>query len=486
VAARSIQQNGGEMAKLTFLGAAGCVTGSKYLVEAAGKRLLVDCGLFQGTSELKDRNWKPLPVDPKTIDYLVLTHAHLDHTGWLPVLVKAGYHGPIFANPATIELTTILLKDSAHLQEEDTLHAQKGNYSRHANPEPLYTTEDVDPVLKLMKAMPRSGGFDIVTGGREAADTPEFHMDSYDAGHILGSSSLVLTITEGGKKTVVIFSGDIGRYEQPILNDPATPAAKADALICESTYGDREHETGDPAEMLAGIVNRVAKRGGSIVIPAFAIGRTQTFMYYLRQLEDQQRIPRLPVYVDSPMALSATDLYLKHREDHDLEYSRLENAEKGDPLSVHEFHLTRSVEESKAINDVKTPCIIISASGMVTGGRVLHHLAQRLPDARNAVILAGFQAEGTRGRALQEGAKVLHLFGQTVAVNAEIVEMGQFSAHAGKSELLRWLAALPAPPKQTYLTHGEPAAAQSLQQAIQEKFHWKAAVAKYLDTVDLG
>jgi len=473
------------MAKLTFLGAAGCVTGSKYLVEAAGKRLLVDCGLFQGTSELKDRNWKPLPVDPKTIDYLVLTHAHLDHTGWLPVLVKAGYRGPIFANPATIELTTILLKDSAHLQEEDTLHAQKGNYSRHANPEPLYTTADVDPVLKLMKAMPRSGGFDIVTGGREAADSPEFHLDSYDAGHILGSSSLVLTITEGGK-TVVIFSGDVGRYDQPILNDPTTPAAKADALICESTYGDREHETGDPAEMLAGIVNRVVKRGGSIVIPAFAIGRTQTFMYYLRQLEDQQRIPRLPVYVDSPMALSATDLYLKHREDHDLEYSRLENAEKGDPLDVHEFHLTRSVEESKAINDVKTPCIIISASGMVTGGRVLHHLAQRLPDARNAVILAGFQAEGTRGRALQEGAKVLQLFGQTVAVNAEIVEMGQFSAHAGKSELLRWLAALPAPPKQTYLTHGEPAAAQSLQQAIQDKFHWKAAVAKYLDTVDLG
>jgi len=222
------------------------------------------------------------------------------------------------------------------------------------------------------------------------------------------------------------------------------------------------------------------------VIPAFAIGRTQTFMYYLRQLEDQQRIPRLPVYVDSPMALSATDLYLKHREDHDLEFSQEESGGKGDPLNVHEFHLTRSVEESKAINNVKTPCIIISASGMVSGGRVLHHLAQRLPDPRNAVILAGFQAEGTRGRALQEGAKVLHLFGQTVPVCAEIVEMGQFSAHAGKSELLRWLTALPSPPKQTYLTHGEPAAAQSLQQAIQEKFHWKAAVARYMDTVDLG
>jgi metallo-beta-lactamase family protein len=335
----------------------------------------------------------------------------------------------------------------------------------------------VDPVLKLLKPMPRSGSFDI---------SPEFHVTSYDAGHILGSSSLELIINENGKKIVVVFSGDVGRYDQPILKDPVTPPSKADVLLCESTYGDREHAEGDAAELLAGVVNRVAKRGGSIVIPAFAIGRTQTFMYYLRQLEDQQRIPRLPVFVDSPMALSATDLYLKYKEDHDLEYSREDSDGKGDPLDVHEFHLTRSVEESKAINNVKTPCIIISASGMVSGGRVLHHLAQRLPDARNAVILAGFQAVGTRGRALQEGAKMLSLFGQQVPVCAEIVEMGQFSAHAGKSELLRWLSGLPTPPKQTYLTHGEPQAAQSLQASIQEKFTWKAAVARYLDTVDLG
>ncbi|MGC2889276.1 MAG: MBL fold metallo-hydrolase [Candidatus Acidiferrum sp.] len=465
------------MAKLTFFGAAGCVTGSKYLVEAAGKRLLVDCGLFQGTNELKERNWKPLPIDPSSINYALLTHAHLDHTGWLPVLVKAGFRGPIFANPATIDLTEILLKDSAHLQQEETENAQRNKWSRHPNPVALYGPDDVDPVLKLLKPMPRSGSFDI---------SPEFHVTSYDAGHILGSSSLELTITEGGKKIVVVFSGDIGRYDQPILKDPTTPPSKADVLLCESTYGDREHAPGDPAELLAGIVNRVAKRGGSIVIPAFAIGRTQTFMYYLRQLEDQQRIPRLPVYVDSPMALSATDLYLKYKEDHDLDYLREESGGKGDPLDVHEFHLTRSVEDSKAINNVKTPCIIVSASGMISGGRVLHHLAQRLPDARNAVILAGFQAVGTRGRALQEGAKVLHLFGQAVPVCAEILEMGQFSAHAGKSELLRWLTALPAPPKQTYLTHGEPEAAQNLQGAIQDKFKWKAAVARYLDTVDLG
>ena len=465
------------MAKLTFLGAAGCVTGSKYLVEAAGKRLLVDCGLFQGTNELKDRNWKPLPVDPKTIDYTVLTHAHLDHTGWLPVLVRDGYRGPIFANPATIQLTEILLKDSAHLQEEETERAKLKKYSSHPEPRSLYTREDVDPVLKQLKAMPRSGGFDI---------SSEFHVASFDAGHILGSSSLELTINESGKRIVVVFSGDIGRYAQPILKEPTTPQSNADVLLCESTYGDREHQDGDPAELLAQVVNRVVKRGGSIVIPAFAIGRTQTFMYYLRQLEDQQRIPRIPVYVDSPMAVSATDLYMKHKEDHDLEFVREEGSDgKGDPLNVHEFHLTRSVEESKAINNVKAPCIIISASGMVTGGRVLHHMVQRLPDARNAVILGGFQAEGTRGRALQEGAKTLNLFGQAVPVCAEIVEMGQFSAHAGKSELLRWLTALPAPPKQSYLTHGEPQAAQALQTAIQEKFKWKAAVARYLDTVPL-
>src|SRR5271165_655885 len=464
------------MAKLTFLGAAGCVTGSKYLVEAAGKKLLVDCGLFQGTDDLKERNWNPLPVDLNTISYAILTHAHLDHTGWLPVLVRDGFRKPIFANPATIELAELLLKDSGHLQEEETKDAIEHKWSKHPHPKALYTSEDVDPVLRLMKPMPRNGGFDI---------SPEFHVESCDAGHILGSSSLELTITENGKKTVIVFSGDVGRYDQPILNDPVTPGTKQiDLLLCESTYGDREHEAGDPLQLLGDVVTRVVKRGGSIVIPAFAIGRTQTFMYYLRQLENLQRIPKVPVYVDSPMALSATDLYLKYKEDHDTQFARDEQ-NGGDPLSVHEFHLARSVEDSKQINNVKTPCIIISASGMVTGGRVLHHLAQRLGDARNCVILGGFQAEGTRGRALQEGAKMLSLFGQVVPVLAEIVEMGQFSAHAGKSELLRWLTGLQVPPKQVYLTHGEPAAAQSLQQAIVQNFKWKTAVARYLDTIEI-
>jgi len=465
------------MAKLTFLGAAGTVTGSKYLVEAAGKKLLLDCGIFQGSPELSERNFKPLSVDPKTIDYCVLTHAHLDHTGWLPCLTRDGYRGPIYANPATIDLATISLKDSAHLQEEDADRAQRGSkHSNAADRRPLYTSDDLTPLFPLMKPMPRKGPFQL---------SPEFHFESYDAGHILGSASFALTITENGKQTVVVFSGDIGRYNQPILNDPVTPP-HADVLLCESTYGDREHESGDAAALLADIVNRVAKRGGSIVIPAFAIGRTQTFMYILRQLEDEQRIPRLPVYVDSPMALSTTDLYVRYKDDHDTDFARLEADGKHDPLDVHEFHLTRTVEDSKAINNVRTPCIIISASGMITGGRVLHHLAQRLPDSKNAVILAGFQAEGTRGRALQEGAKILHLFGQAVPVNAEIITMGQFSAHAGKSELLRWLGGLQAPPKKTWLTHGEPAAAQALQAAIKEKYHWDVAVARYLDTVELG
>jgi metallo-beta-lactamase family protein len=464
------------MAKLTFLGAAGTVTGSKYLVEAAGKKLLVDCGIFQGSHDLEERNFKPLPVSPAAIDYCVLTHAHLDHCGWLPCLTRDGYKNKIYANPATIELTTLSLKDSGHLQEEDAERAKRNaKRSNAADIRPLYTTADVEPMLKQLAPMPRSGGFDI---------SPVFHLKSFDAGHILGSCSFQLTIREDGKNTTIVFSGDIGRYGQPILKDPTTPPS-GDYVICESTYGDREHPAGDPVQFLADTINRIVKRGGSIVIPAFAIGRTQTFMYFLRQLEDEQRIPKVPVYVDSPMALSATDFYVRHVEDHDLDMAKLDQSGSRDPLNVHEFHLTRSVDDSKKINEVKTPCIIISASGMVTGGRVLHHLAQRLPDPKNAVILAGFQAEGTRGRALQEGAKVMHLFGEAVPVNAEIIEMGQFSAHAGKSELLRWIGGLQAAPKKAWLTHGEPAAAQALQTAIKEKFRWDVAVARYLDAVEL-
>src|ERR1700676_169659 len=462
------------MAKLTFLGAAGTVTGSKYLVEAEGKRLLVDCGLFQGLKELRLRNWNALPDKPASFNWCVLTHAHLDHTGYLPRLVRDGFRGPIYADAATIELCNLLLPDSAHLQEEDSANAGRHDYSKHDPPLPLYTQADVEPVLNAFRVIPRSDPFAI---------SPQFTVRPHDAGHILGSSSLELTITEKGQKTVVLFSGDIGRYDQPILKDPEPPP-RCDVLLCESTYGDRDHPTDSEEDALADVVNRVAKRGGVIVMPAFAVGRTQTIMYIVRKLEDPNRIPRLPVFVDSPMAISITEMYLRHHEDHVLSYT---NEEKnGNPLDAHNVHYMRSVDDSKKINDVKTPAIIVSASGMATGGRVLNHIAQRAPDRRNVILLAGFQAEGTRGRSLEEGAKSLRIHGQDVPIAAEVINLRQFSAHAGQSELLRWLTGLPAPPRQTYMVHGEPVASAGLKVAVESKFGWRVTLPKYLQTVDLN
>jgi metallo-beta-lactamase family protein len=462
------------MATLTFLGAAGSVTGSKFLVEAEGKRLLVDCGLFQGLKELRQRNWNPLPIDPASIDWIVLTHAHLDHTGWLPRLVKQGFRHTIFANNSTMAMTEILLRDSAHLQEEDADNAARHGYSKHSLPLPLYGEADVAPVLQLLQEIPRIGPFTI---------SPQFAIRAYDAGHILGSTSLELTITENGKNIVVVFSGDIGRYDQPILNNPVTPP-RADYLLCESTYGDRPHPAESPLDSLAEIVNRAVHRRGVIVIPAFAVGRTQLLMYSLHLLDLQKRIPTIPVFIDSPMAIAMTDLYLKHHEDHSALFTREETS--GDPLNMRAVHLARDPAESKAINNVETPCIIISASGMATGGRVLHHLAQRLPDPRNIVLLPGFQAEGTRGRALLEGAKTVRIHGSDVPVRAEIVEMRQFSAHAGQDEILRWLKGFQAPPRETFLVHGEPPAATTLKALLETRLNWRVAIAKYLDTQTLS
>jgi metallo-beta-lactamase family protein len=464
------------MAKITFLGAAGTVTGSKYLVEAGGRRLLVDCGLFEGSKELKQRNWEPLPIDPATIDWVLLTHAHIDHTGYLPRLVRNGFRGPIYSNAATRELCALLLPDSAHLQEEDARFAAKKGYSSHAQPLPLYTVEESQAALALYREIPRADTFTI---------SPQFSVRPHDAGHILGSSWLDLTITENGKQTLVVFSGDLGRYDQPILNDPESPT-RADFLLCESTYGDRDHPAGSVPDELADIVNQTAKRGGAIVIPSFAIGRTQTLMFYLRQLEEQQRIPRLPTYVDSPMAINATDLYENHREDHDLEFTREETSGNHDPLNVHEVHMTRTVEDSKKINDVVSPCIIISASGMATGGRILHHLARRLPDSRSAVLLVGYQAEGSGGRALLEGAKFLKIHGEEIPVRARIVEIAQLSAHAGKSELLRWLSGFKAPPRQTFLVHGEPVALNALRDAVSAQFRWPVTIPAYRQSFDIA
>jgi metallo-beta-lactamase family protein len=464
------------MAKITFLGAAGTVTGSKYLIEAGGKRLLVDCGLFEGSKELKQRNWEPLPIDPATIDWVLLTHAHIDHTGYLPRLVRDGFRGPIYSNGATRELCALLLPDSAHLQEEDAQYAARKGYASHKSPLPLYTVAESQAALAQFREIPRAGAFTI---------GPQFSVRPHDAGHILGSSWLELTITENGKQTLAVFSGDLGRYDQAILKDPEPPT-RADFLLCESTYGDRDHPAGSVSDELADIINKTAQRGGAIVIPSFAVGRTQTLMYYLRQLEEEQRIPRLPTYVDSPMAINVTAIYENHHEDHDLEFTREEQQGNHDPLNCHEVHMTRAVEDSKKINDVVSPCIIISASGMATGGRILHHLARRLPDSRSAVLLVGYQAEGTGGRALQEGAKYLRIHGEEVPVRAQIIEIAQLSAHAGKSELLRWLSGFQAPPRQTFLVHGEPVALNALRDAVTSQFHWPVTIPAYQQSFDLS
>jgi metallo-beta-lactamase family protein len=311
---------------------------------------------------------------------------------------------------------------------------------------------------------------------------PEFSVRLLGAGHILGSSMVELTVTENGRRAVVLFSGDIGRYDQPILDDPAPPP-DADYVVCESTYGNREHPAGAPHDALDEVINRVAGRGGVLVIPAFAVGRTQTLLYVLRQLEDWQRIPSLPVYVDSPMAISATQLYSRHHEDHDLEFAREEKG--GDPLSCRRTVMARSREDSKRIMEVVEPCIILSASGMATGGRVLYHLARRAPDSRNAVLLPGFQAEGTRGRALIEGARTLRIHGQEVPVKAEVVVLNQFSAHADRREILRWLSAAPRPPREAFIVHGEPAAARALRSTIAEQLRWRATIPEYRQTFPL-
>ncbi len=462
------------MAKITFLGAAGTVTGSKYLIEAGGKRLLVDCGLFEGTKDLKQRNWDKLPIDPATIDWVLLTHAHIDHTGYLPRLVSSGFRGPIYSNAATRELCELLLPDSAHLEEEDAQYAAKKGYSSHKPPLPLYTVEDSQQALTRFREIPRADAFTI---------SPQFSVQPHDAGHILGSSWLELTVTENGKQFLAVFSGDLGRYGQPILKDPEPPN-RADFLLCESTYGDRDHPAGPVTDVLAAVINRVVKRGGAIVIPAFAVDRTQLVMYCLQVLEAQQLIPHLPVYVDSPMAINVTDLYVRHPEDYGPQFAREGQQGNRDPLNIREVHMTRAVEDSKKINDVVSPCIIVSASGMITGGRVLHHLARRLPDSRNAVLLVGYQAEGTRGRLLQDGAKYLSLFGEQVPVRAEVVDIGQLSAHAGKNELLRWLSGFTAPPRQTFLVHGEPVALNSLCDAVSQQLHWPVTIPAYLQSFD--
>lgn len=464
------------MATLQFLGAAGTVTGSKYLLEARGIRLLVDCGMFQGLKELRLRNWAPLPINPAAINWLLLTHAHIDHSGYLPRFVRDGFDGKIYATAATAALLDILLPDSARLQEEDAAYANRHHYSKHKPALPLYTEKDARAALKQVQGV---------------AYNEDVHLGKFitarfiPAGHILGSSFVSVEIAEPGRAPVkVLFSGDIGRYDEPILNDPA-PVDEADYLLIESTYGDRLHERTNPKDRLAEVINAAAERGGKIIIPAFAVGRTQLLLYYLRELEEEGRIPVLPVAVDSPMAAAATRLYARHTEDHDLEMLRLGEGRQN-ALATRQFNLVSGQAGSKALDARAGPAIIISASGMATGGRVLHHLARFLPDPASTIVLVGYQAIGTRGWRLQEGEKEIKIHGEFIPVRARIENIGNLSAHADWSEIMRWLGGFKRPPRTTFITHGEPEASAALRDRIVETLGWHTVIPTHEQIVELG
>jgi metallo-beta-lactamase family protein len=460
------------MASLTFLGAAGTVTGSKHLLDLGDHRVLVDCGLFQGLKELRLRNWAALPFDAASLDAVVLTHAHLDHCGYLPRLVAQGFKGRIFCTPGTKDLCTLILPDSAHIQEEDARRANRHGYSKHAPALPLYTSLDAARTLTRLQPVGYNRPVPIVPG---------VDVDFVNAGHLLGSAYARLHI--GGK--TMVFGGDLGRYGRPVLPDPS-PVAAADVLLVESTYGNRVHPPDDDGAALAAIINDGAMRGGKIIVPSFAVGRTEEVIYWLQRLEEQKRIPALPVYVDSPMAAGALQFYHERIDELDPD---LNHGEKGH-RQVCAFCTTRmtvvdTVEQSKAIMKSTGPAIIIAASGMATGGRVLHHLAATLPDRRNTVMFVGFQAAGTRGRLLCDGAKQIKMLGQMVSVAAKIERLDSMSAHADANEILRWLKGFTEPPKMTYIVHGEPVAAEALEKKIQDELKWPTHIAKHLERVEL-
>jgi metallo-beta-lactamase family protein len=464
--------------KLTFLGATQTVTGSKFLLETNDQRILLDCGMFQGPKDLRERNWEAPPVDPKSVDAVVLTHAHIDHTGYLPRFVAQGYKGPVYATPATVDLARILLPDAAHLQEEEARFRNKHQLSKHKPALPLYTLDDAAATLELLRSVPYRSMFPL-------SNSLSFEM--MPAGHILGSAFVLFREKDGTTEKTILFTGDIGRYDQPIIWDP-TEVKAADYLVLESTYGNRLHEdkNGKSAkQQLGDIVNRTAKRGGTILIPSFAVGRAQELLYILRELEVENQIPVLPVYVDSPMAVDAVAIFRKHIEEHDLEMTQLERAGSS-PLNTQRVQFARSVEESKAINDHRFPSIIISANGMATGGRILHHLVQRLPDERNSLVFVGFQAYGTRGRLLSEGARQIRIFGIDYPVRSEVHVIDGFSAHGDYSEILRWLSGFQRAPRKTFLVHGEPNAIEGMKNHITSTYKsWQVEAPVYRQVVKL-
>ncbi|HVG61018.1 MAG TPA: MBL fold metallo-hydrolase [Hyalangium sp.] len=460
------------MASIHFLGAAGTVTGSKFLLEHEGQRVLIDCGLFQGKKELRRLNWEPLPIPASSIDAIVLTHAHIDHTGGLPRVVRAGYDGPVYCTPGTRDLSALLLPDSGHLQEEEARYANKEHFSKHQPALPLYGVADAERAVRLMETF----GYE-----RTKQILPGITLTFYRAGHILGSAVCSFELTSTGQR--VVFSGDLGRYNAPILRDPEKVSA-ATTLVVESTYGDREHGETRPEEALCNAVKRAHERRGMVVIPAFAVGRTQELLYHLRNLEEAGRIPEMDVFVDSPMACDATPIYLAHLEEHDLAMRSL--LERGrTPLATRRTRFVTSPNESKRLNMLEGPGIIISASGMATGGRVLHHMKHRLPDPRNTVLFVGYQSEGTRGRRLLNGEKELKIHGQMIPVEADIRVVSGFSAHADWTETLRWMEGFESPPRQTLLVHGEPSALQALKNRVEAR-GWKATVPRYLERVELA
>ncbi len=461
-------------ATLQFLGAAGTVTGSKFLLQIGRKRLLMDAGLFQGLKELRLRNWADPPFDPSVLEAVVLSHAHIDHSGFLPRLARMGFGGKVYCTSGTADLLRVMLPDAASLQEEDAERANRKGYTKHRPALPLYTGEDAKKALKLLRPCAYENPI-RVTEGCSAL----FRR----AAHILGAASVELQLDNGQAEPFrLVYSGDLGRWDQPILRDPEF-VPEADILLLESTYGDRTHPA-DPSAELARVVNEAARRGGALLIPAFAVGRAQEVIWRLRQLQDQQRIPSLPVYLDSPMAIDVSDIYCRHPEDHDLDMKELMD-QKRCPLCCQKQRLARTSEESKEINRVEGPVIIISSSGMATGGRILHHLEKRLPDPRTTVLLVGFQAAGTRGRLLQEGARFLRMYGQEVPVRARVETIDGLSAHADQGDILRWLSGFKRPPRQTFTVHGEPKQAEGLARAITEKLRWNVRPAVDGETVDL-
>lgn len=458
---------------LHFLGAAETVTGSRFLIDTPQARVLVDCGLFQGLKPLRLRNWDPFPVAPASIDAILLTHAHLDHTGYVPALTRNGFTGQIFATEGTRDLSRIVLSDSGHLQEEDAAYANRKGFSKHAPALPLYTEEDGYRAVERFSVVPFNSAQEVAPGIR-ATFRP--------AGHILGSATITLELAHTQVRSLV-FSGDLGRPPHPIFCSPA-PLPDADIVVVESTYGDHRHEDEQSLRRFEDAIVRTANRGGTMIIPSFAVDRTEVILFHLRRLGQAKRIPRLPVYVDSPMALASLAIYRRALAEGSPEFEPGLQSEP-DPFDPGRLIEARTVAQSMAINDQRYPSIIISASGMATGGRVLHHLAKRLPDHRNTVILVGYQAEGTRGRVLLEGARSVKMLGRYIPVRAEIVNVPAFSVHADQSETLQWLRSAPRPPDTTFIVHGEKPAAEALHDAIEQELGWTAVVPRYLERVRL-